>query len=160
MTQPNRDVVRHAWRAFASHDAGQIAAFFTEDAEWLAPAGNATATALGIPSHLVGRDAIARFLADDFSRLFARDVAVTFRGLYADGSTVIVEEAMTATLANGNAYTNDYCFAFELQAGLIHRVREYMDTARAHRMVFGGAGTAGLGRTALPIAPGGAAPWQ
>lgn len=137
MTQPNRDVVRRAWRAFASHDAGQIAAFFTEDAEWLAPAGNATAAALGIPSHLLGRDAIARFLADDFSRLFARDVTVTFRGLYAEGSRVIVEETMTATLANGNAYANDYCFVFELEAGLIHRVREYMDTARAHRMVFG-----------------------
>ncbi len=137
MTLPNRDVVRHAWRAFATHDASQIAAFFTGDAEWLAPAGNATATALGIPSHLLGRDAIARFLADDFSRLFARDVTVTFRGLHAEGSRVIVEETMTATLANGNAYANDYCFVFELEAGLIHRVREYMDTARAHRMVFG-----------------------
>jgi ketosteroid isomerase-like protein len=44
---------------------------------------------------------------------------------------------MTATLANGNHYANDYCFVFELRGGLIHRVREYMDTARAHRMVFG-----------------------
>jgi hypothetical protein len=32
---------------------------------------------------------------------------------------------------------NDYCFVFELRDGLIHRVREYMDTARGHRMVFG-----------------------
>ncbi len=153
MSQQNRDVVQRAWRAFARHDAGQIAAFFTEDAEWLAPAGNATAVALGIPSHLAGRDTIARFLADDFSRLFAREVTVTFRGLYADGSRVIVEETMTATLASGNAYTNDYCFVFELKAGLIHRVREYMDTARAHRMVFGrdaGPAPAGVAAPAHP----------
>jgi ketosteroid isomerase-like protein len=38
---------------------------------------------------------------------------------------------------NGNHYANDYCFVFELRDGLIHRVREYMDTARGHRMIFG-----------------------
>lgn len=44
---------------------------------------------------------------------------------------------MTATLANGNHYINDYCFVFEFRDGLIHRVREYTDTARGHRMTFG-----------------------
>ncbi|MFF1609017.1 hypothetical protein ACFVYA_14660 [Amycolatopsis sp. NPDC058278] len=63
---PSRDIVENAWKAFASHDADRIPAVFTEDAEWLAPPGNATAL-----------------------------------------------------------------------DGLIHRVREYMDTARGHRMVFG-----------------------
>jgi ketosteroid isomerase-like protein len=86
---------------------------------------------------MVGREAITRFLAEDFPRFFVRDVTVTFRGLYADGELVIVEETMTATLANGNHYANDYCFVFELKGGLIHRVREYMDTARGHHMVFG-----------------------
>ncbi|KAB2351475.1 nuclear transport factor 2 family protein [Actinomadura rudentiformis] len=137
MTQENRDVVQGAWRAFADHDADQISAFFAEDAEWLAPPGNATAVALDVPSHMIGRKAIATFIADDFPRLFARDVAITFHGFYADGDRVIVEETMSATLANGNTYVNDYCFVFELRDGLIHRVREYMDTARGHRMVFG-----------------------
>lgn len=134
----NRDRVKAAWQAFASHDAAEIAPFFTTDAEWLAPAGNATAVALDAPSHMVGRDAITHFLADDFGRLFVRDVAVDFRGFYADGDRVIVEETMSATLANGNSYTNDYCFVFELRDGFIHRVREYMDTARGHRDVFAG----------------------
>ncbi|MFI0447932.1 nuclear transport factor 2 family protein [Actinomadura sp. 6N118] len=136
MTQANRDVVQSAWQAFAHHDADQISAFFTEDAEWLAPPGNATAVALDVPSHMIGREAIATFIADDFPRLFARDVAITFHGFYADGDRVIVEETMSATLANGNTYVNDYCFVFELRGGLIHRVREYMDTARGQRMVF------------------------
>ncbi|MFK8850867.1 hypothetical protein [Streptomyces sp. Ac-502] len=43
---------------------------------------------------------------------------------------------MTATLANGNHYSNDYCFVFELQDGLTHRVREYTNTARGHHMTF------------------------
>ncbi|MBO2456110.1 nuclear transport factor 2 family protein [Actinomadura violacea] len=137
MSQYSRDIVQNAWKAFATHDADQISAVFTEDAEWLAPLDNATAVALGGSSHMVGREAIVRFLADDFPRFFAHDVTVTFHGIYADGDHVIVEETMTATLANGNHYSNDYCFVFELRDGLIHRVREYMDTARGHRMVSG-----------------------
>ncbi|MGC7100962.1 nuclear transport factor 2 family protein [Amycolatopsis lurida] len=137
MSPRNRDLVQHAWKAFATHDADQIAAVFTEDAEWLAPPGNATAVALGGSHHMAGRAAIVRFLAEDFPRFFVSDVAVTFHGFHADGDRVVVEETMTATLANGNHYENDYCFVFELRDGLIHRVREYMDTARGHRQVFG-----------------------
>ncbi|WP_019928533.1 nuclear transport factor 2 family protein [Nocardia sp. BMG111209] len=137
MSTDNRAIVRAAWRAFASHDAEQIAPVFTADAEWLAPAGNATAIALDGPSHMIGREAITHFLAQEFSRLFVDDVAVEFHGFYVDGDRVIVEETMSATLANGNTYRNDYCLIFELRDGLIHRVREYMDTARGHRAVFG-----------------------
>jgi uncharacterized protein len=137
MTRQSGTIVQDAWKAFASHDADRISAVFTEDAEWLAPAGNATALALEAPSHMVGKEAIVRFLADEFPRLFAREVTVSFHGFHADGERVVVEETMTATLANGNHYTNDYCFVFELRDGLIHRVREYLDTARGHRMIFG-----------------------
>ncbi|MGW2328158.1 nuclear transport factor 2 family protein [Streptomyces sp. NPDC001700] len=135
MSQDSRTIVEAAWQAFATHDADQISAVFTEDAEWLAPPGNATAIALDAPSHMVGKRAITRFLADDFPRLFVRDVAVTFHGFHVDGDRVIVEETMAATLADGNHYANDYCLVFELRDGLIHRVREYMDTARGHRMI-------------------------
>jgi ketosteroid isomerase-like protein len=137
MSHDNAEIIRNAWKLFASRSSERIALVFAEDAEWLAPAGNATAIALEAPNHMVGRTAITRFLAEDFGRLFVRDVNVTFHGIYADGDRVIVEETMTATLASGNQYTNDYCFVFELRDGLIHRVREYMDTARGHRMVFG-----------------------
>ncbi|SES42106.1 hypothetical protein SAMN04487983_10528 [Streptomyces sp. yr375] len=99
--------------------------------------GSATAVALEGPSHLVGRKAIVHFLAEDFPRFFVQDVTVTFHGFYADGERVVVAETMTATLANGSHYASDYCFVFELRDGLIHRVREYMDTARGHRLIFG-----------------------
>ncbi|MFK8845152.1 nuclear transport factor 2 family protein [Streptomyces sp. Ac-502] len=77
-----------------------------------------------------------RFFAEGFPRLFARDVIVTFHRFHAAGERG-VEATMTATLANGNHYGNDYCFVLELQGELIHRVREYTDTARGHRMAFG-----------------------
>ncbi|MEU2792335.1 nuclear transport factor 2 family protein [Streptomyces sp. NPDC007100] len=131
-------VLQNAFQALASGDRGQIAAVFTADAEWLSPPGNATSIALNATHHMVGRDAIARFFSGDFPRLFARDLAVTFNHFHADGAWGVAEVTVAATLANGNHYAIDYCFVFELRGNLIHRVREYTDTARGHRMVFMG----------------------
>lgn len=124
------DTVMEAWRAFASRDPGRVGSVFTPDAEWLAPPDNATALALDGVSHLVGRDRIVQFLTAEFGTVFVDDVSVEFRGVHAAGDTVVVEERMQATLANGGRYDNDYCFVFELVGGRIHRVREYMDTRR------------------------------
>jgi uncharacterized protein len=137
MTAKNsKHVVLAAWQALASRDPQRIAAIFAKDAEWLAPQGNATAVALNSTSHMVGREQISQSFGSDIWKLFTTDVKVEFRGVYADGDVVIVEERMQATLANGNAYDNDYCFVFEVENGLIRRVREYMDTAKGHRMIF------------------------
>jgi ketosteroid isomerase-like protein len=107
-----------------------VGAVFAADAEWLAPADNATARAIDGTHHLVGRDRIVQFLTSEFGTVFVADVAVDFRGVFADGDTVIVEERMRATLAHGGHYDNDYCFVFVLEDGRIKRVREYMDTQR------------------------------
>jgi ketosteroid isomerase-like protein len=136
-SQLSRQVVIDAWQAFASRDPEQIGAVFTPDAEWIAPPGNATALALDGPSHMVGREALVQFLSVEFRKLFTHDVKIDFKGVYADGERVVVEERMTAALADGRPYANDYCFVFELEGGKIRRVREYMDTAAGHRMIFG-----------------------
>ena len=137
MTTPsNKDLIVQAWRVFASRDAARIAALFTPDAEWLAPRHNATAVALRHADHMIGAAAIARFIATDMRRLFA-DVSITFRGVYGDGAAVVVEERMRATLPDGQPYELDYCFVFELKDGRIHWVREYMDTLKGWRQVFG-----------------------
>jgi uncharacterized protein len=130
LSSKNKDLVLQAWKAFASRDPQQVGAVFAADAEWLAPPENATAVAIGGAHHLVGRDRIVRFLTSEFPQVFVDDVSVDIRGVYADGDTVVVEEHMEATLQHGGHYENDYCFVFELEDGLIKRVREYMDTRR------------------------------
>ena len=45
--QDSKQLVIAAWQAFASRDKERIAALFSDDAEWLAPVGNATALAMG-----------------------------------------------------------------------------------------------------------------
>ena len=136
-SEANKKAAVAAWHAFRTRDPTKIAAAFTEDAEWLAPAHNATAVALDGPWHIVGKDQIARMFATEVRKLFVADVAAEFHGFYADGNIVVIEQRLRATLANGNAYDNDYCFVLELENGLIRRVREYMDTAKGNRVVFG-----------------------
>ncbi len=133
----NKKLVIDAWKAFASRDPQRVSAVFAEDAEWIAPKGNATAVALGGTHHMIGRDAIVHFITVEFHKLFTEGVKIEFRGMYAEGSTVIVEERFQATLAGGKLYDNDYCFFFELRDGLIWRVREYMDTLRGKEIILG-----------------------
>jgi len=126
----NKQLVIDAWQVFATRDTDRLRDVFTADAEWLAPADNATARALDGTHHLVGRDRIVRFLAEEFATVFVADVSIEFGGCYADGDTVVVEMRLRATLAHGGHYDNEYCLVFELEQGLIKRVREYMDTQR------------------------------
>lgn len=135
VTSP-KDAVLNAWKTFSSRDTERIAALFTEDAEWIAPKGNATAIALGHTDHMVGAKQIARFIAQEMHKMFS-GIDIAFRGVYADGDIVIVEERMRATLAGGKPYENDYCFVFTVAGDRIREVREYMDTRKGWRMVFG-----------------------
>jgi ketosteroid isomerase-like protein len=132
MESPKK-IVLNAWREFASHDHDRVAQCFTPDAEWLAPAGNAAARAVG-SHHLVGRERIARFIADEFPELFGTDITLELGGVVAEGDTVVVEHRMRATLPGGRPYDVEYCFVLELCDGLIHRVREYLDTRRGLEM--------------------------
>jgi len=131
-----RETVLNAWKTFSSRDQDRIAGVFTEHAEWIAPKGNATAVALDHTDHMIGPRQIARFIAGDMHRLFTA-IDIAFRGVYADGETVVVEERMRAMLPGGKPYENDYCFVFTVSGGRISQVREYMDTRKGWGMVFG-----------------------
>jgi uncharacterized protein len=135
-TEESRQLVQRLWAAFSTREQDKIAAFFVDDAEWIAPKANATAVALGVTDHMKGPAEIAAFVAHGMQRLY-NDVAINFLGFYADGRFVIVEEEMTATLPNAQPYRLNYCFIFECRDGRIARVREYMDTMSGHRQVFG-----------------------
>lgn len=139
----NKRIVIDTWKAFGSRDAQQIRQFFHEDAVWIAQHQNATALAANETGNLPGATGfrgaarIADFIANEVPRIFPTDRTIDFRGVYAAGNVVIVEERMRATLFNGRSYDNDYCFVFELEGGLITTMREYMDTAKGFRMIFG-----------------------
>lgn len=132
------------WRAFGSGDADRIRAVLTDDAEWRAPGGNATAVALGVTDHMVGADAITRFIVQDYPRLFSNGMRVDPISMTAEGERVVFEQRQSATLANGRAYALDYVFIFEMQGARVRRIREYMDTKSGHAQMFGSAPAAAI----------------
>jgi ketosteroid isomerase-like protein len=126
---PGRQRAAAVWSAFATRDPDQISAVLTPEAEWLAPPGNATALAIGDgTSHMIGRDRIVRFLTQELDTVFVADRTFDVAAMFADGDVVITEARITCTLPHGGHYENDYCFTFEFSGGLLHRIREYMDT--------------------------------
>lgn len=132
----NKRFVIETWQAFGSRDAARIAARFQPDAAWVAPHNNATAMALNAGSGFTSAEQIARFIAEDVPKMF-REARTEFLAIYGDGDVVIVETRLLATLPSGRTYDNDYCFILELQDGRIKVMREYMDTAKGFRMIFG-----------------------
>jgi ketosteroid isomerase-like protein len=132
-----KDIVKNAWKTFGTRDAAQIEAVFTEDAQWFAPPGNATGLALGYTEFVLDRTTIVRFLSRELHTLFVNDVQSTPKSLVAEGAVAVLETHFEGTLANGNRYDNDYCFVIEVKDGRIHRMREYMDTQRGARLIFG-----------------------
>ncbi len=139
----NKRIIIDTWKAFGTRDSEQIRQYFREDAVWIAQHRNATALVANESGNLTGATGlkgagrIADFIANEVPRIFPHDRTIDFRGVYAAGNVVIVEERMRATLFNGRRYDNDYCFIFELEGGLIAIMREYMDTAKGFRMIFG-----------------------
>lgn len=130
------------WLAFATRDADRIRAVLTDDAEWQAPAGNATAAALGVTHYMVGAEAIVRFILDDYPRLFCNGMRIEPISLTAEGNRVVFEQRQSATLAGGRDYALDYVFIFEMQGARVRRIREYMDSRSGHEQIFGSAPSA------------------
>jgi len=133
----SKEAALAVWRAFATRDVDTIRAVLTDDAEWKAPPGNATAIALGVTDHMVGADAIVDFILDDYPRLFSSGMRIEPISLTAEGPRVVFEQRQIATLANGRDYAIDYVFIFEMQGARVRRIREYMDTKGGHDQVFG-----------------------
>jgi ketosteroid isomerase-like protein len=124
-----KEFVLGAWKAFGTGDPDRIGAVFTGDAEWLAPAGNAAARVLG-GHHLVGRERIVAFLAEEFPVVFGTGVSSEVEAVVAEGDTVVLQTRLRSQLPNGNRYDNTYCFLITLRDDRIHRIREHLDTHR------------------------------
>jgi ketosteroid isomerase-like protein len=83
------------------------------------------------------RNAIVTFMAYDYPRYFT-NVVFEPRSMVCEGDVVLAEHRMSATLPNGRAYVNDYCFAYEVADDRVTAIRDYMDTRGGWLQVFGG----------------------
>ena len=108
-SEANKKAAVAAWHAFRTRDPTKIAAAFTEDAEWLAPAHNATAVALDGPWHIVGKDQIARMFATEVRKLFVADVAAEFHACAQRWRTATLTTTTIASFSSSKMASSGGC---------------------------------------------------
>jgi ketosteroid isomerase-like protein len=122
--EANKELITNFWKAFSKGDIKTAFASMSDEVSWL------------IPGNLPNLSGLRKGKAEILN--FARSAAQTFptglkselRRVYCDGDTVLIEMTNRGKLFNGRDYENEYCFVFEIEAGKIRRVREYVDTQK------------------------------
>jgi ketosteroid isomerase-like protein len=121
----NKEMVTSTWEAFVKGDIKTAFANMSDEISWLIPGNLSNLSGLR-----KGKAAILEF-ARNAGRTFPNGLQTQISRVYGDGDTVILELTNRGKLANGKDYENEYCFVFEIEAGKIRRVREYVDTQKA-----------------------------
>lgn len=75
-----------------------------------------------------GKQSVVDTLFGGNSESFSASSSVKVHCIHADGEFVVVEHSGRNELSDGRRYDNNYCWVFRFADGLIHEVREYMDT--------------------------------
>ena len=123
--EANKQMVTSTWEAFVKGDLKTAFANMSDEISWLIPGNLSNLSGLR-----KGKAAILEF-ARNAAKSFPNGLLTQISRTYGDGDTVILELTNRGKLANGRDYENEYCFVFEIEAGKIRRVREYVDTQKA-----------------------------
>ena len=130
-TEATRALVQRYYDVLPKGNKDAIAELLSEDCEWFPPA-----TA---PLEVVkGRDEVAKTFAGDLVRAMfdlKQPFKLEVRSMIVDGDTAVVQQRLTATVKNGNAYDNQYCWIYTCRDGQIARMEEYADTLLAARVM-------------------------
>jgi uncharacterized protein len=122
--EANKELVTQTWRSFVKGDLKAVFANMSDEISWLIPGDIPNLSGLR-----KGKPALVDF-ARQAAKMFPQGLTSEIHRTYADGDTVILEMTNQGRFAGGNDYLNEYCFIFEIEAGKIRRVREYVDTKR------------------------------
>lgn len=135
-TQPSRteagDIVRRFVEACNRGDRVVIARLLAEEATFTIWGD------LAVSGTTSGRAAIVHeFMPAAWAMFAPNTLQLRVETLVADGDRVAAEVLAVGVTAAGDPYRNRYCMVFDVRAGAIHAVREYMDTAYAARVLGG-----------------------
>ena len=122
--ESNKELVVNFWNAFSNGDIKTAFASISDEISWLIPGSLPNLSGLR-----KGKAEILNF-ARSAAKMFPNGLKSELRRIYCDGNTVLIEMTNRGKLFNGRDYENEYCFVFELEAGKIRRVREYVDTQK------------------------------
>jgi hypothetical protein len=130
-----RAVVQRYVIAVGERDERTIRSLFADDATWQLHGE------LPFSGTWTGRDAVIdEFLAGALAFYEPGSIGLEITGLVVEGEHAVVEWTSRARTRAGEPYENACIGVFTVRGGRIHAVREYMDTAYAHRVAFAAAG--------------------
>ncbi|MEV3962748.1 nuclear transport factor 2 family protein [Nocardia sp. NPDC050193] len=91
---------------------------------------------LPVSGTTIGKRAIVESLMPGARALF-RPGTLQLQPMHvmADGDHVVAEVHATGISASGLTYDTQYCMVFQVHAGQIHAIREYMDTSYAETVL-------------------------
>jgi len=129
----NQQYVERYLEAICAGDHESAFATFAEDATWKTP------PSMPWPALFQGRKAI-------FDEYFAVDKGLFTTGMssydlettnvVSAGECVVVEMVHRSEGLNGKRYETEHCLVFEVRDGLIHAVREYIDSHYLHEQMM------------------------
>src|SRR5215208_3939207 len=118
----NRARVENIMRAIAQGRAGPLFDAMAEDVTWRWMGVKQWSRAFE------GKQSVVDTLFGGASERLLPSSSVEVHCIHADGEFVVVEHSGRNELSDGRRYDNNYCWVFRFADGLIHEVREYMDT--------------------------------
>lgn len=128
--EEKKSLVTSTWTSFGKGDIKAAFANMSDNVSWLIP-GNTP----GVSGVKRGKDEILKFMSG-VGQLFPEGLKSEINKTHCDGDTVILELTNRGKVSNGKTYENEYCFVFELEGGMIRRIREYVDTQKAKEILF------------------------
>ena len=127
-------VVRTFFELLNAENLEAIRMLLTEDAAWLPQARDMPGA-----GEYRGRDVIVDQFLRPIRALFARgSPSNRILSMASNGDLVLVETHGTGHLSDGRPYDNRYAWAFEVRAGKVAVIREYLDSYYIVRL-FGAA---------------------
>ena len=117
-------VVRTFFELLNAENLEGIRALLTEDAAWLPQARDMPGA-----GEYRGRNVIVDDFLKPIRGLFAKgSPSNRILSVVSNGSLVLVETHGTGQLSDGRPYDNRYAWAFEIRAGRVAVIREYLDS--------------------------------
>lgn len=130
MSRSSTEIVEDLIDATAKSDAGKLLSALADDVSW---------TFFGrhrFAGTFKGKDELMNGLFAVIGEVLEDGIKLHVKSIVADGSRVIVEGKGEARSNAGLDYNNDYCLFFDVEAGKIQHVREYLDSELVTK-VFG-----------------------
>jgi uncharacterized protein len=127
--QENKELVAEFMEVFSGGEVDRILSYLDDSATWWV-----AGTLEGI-SGTKDKTEFGQMLGDLSALTVTGAITLTPQAWTAEGDRVAVETDSYAELRNGRVYNNHYHFVFEVRAGKIHRIKEYLDTEHT-RAVF------------------------